>query len=191
MNDLVIRFPFLVSSDRVPIWCFRFGLTPSCGILRLVYGAVGMRFRIFINPQNKGPNGMKKLIIALLLGTFFFLMTPLMAWDAQDEVVAAETEAVPEDNRASTSDEMPVAVGEEAPAAIGNESPVPLGKPAEKEMTGTVDEFTDLQKTAKQNRLDYIEQSIQDLRRSNQFLSERVRALEGSVEDLKDRVRMT
>ena len=55
-------------------------------------------------------------------------------------------------------------------------------------VNGTVDEYKDLEKTLKQDRLDTIEARISDLMQANKFLSERVNMLERSVNDLKDKV---
>jgi cell division protein FtsB len=59
---------------------------------------------------------------------------------------------------------------------------------AEPEMSGTPDEYKDMEKTLKQGRIDTIEARISDLNQANKFLSERVNMLERSVNDLKDKV---
>ena len=56
------------------------------------------------------------------------------------------------------------------------------------EMNGTVDEYKNLEKTLRQDRIDKIEARISDLMQANKFLSERVNMLERSVNDLKDKV---
>jgi predicted RNase H-like nuclease (RuvC/YqgF family) len=56
------------------------------------------------------------------------------------------------------------------------------------EMSGTPEEFADLQKTLKQDRMDNLEQRVGDLEQANRFMSERVKMLEKSVYDLKDKV---
>lgn len=55
-------------------------------------------------------------------------------------------------------------------------------------VSGTPAEFKDLEKTMKQDRIDRLEVQIADLKQDNQFLSERVKMLERSVNDLKDKV---
>ena len=55
-------------------------------------------------------------------------------------------------------------------------------------MSGTSTEFADMEKTLKQDRADRLEQRIADLEQANRFMSERVKMLEKSVYDLKDKV---
>ena len=55
-------------------------------------------------------------------------------------------------------------------------------------MSGSSTEFADMEKTLKQDRADMIEQRIADLEQANRFMSERVKMLEKSVYDLKDKV---
>jgi len=55
-------------------------------------------------------------------------------------------------------------------------------------MSGSPAEFTDLEQTLKRGRADRVEQRLSDLEQANRFLSERVKMLEKSVYDLKDKV---
>jgi hypothetical protein len=55
-------------------------------------------------------------------------------------------------------------------------------------MSGTSEEFSDMEKTLKQDRLDNFARRVADLEQANRFLSERVKMLEKSVYDLKDKV---
>ena len=55
-------------------------------------------------------------------------------------------------------------------------------------MSGTPAEFSDMEKTLKQDRADTLERRVGDLEQANRFLSERVKMLEKSVYDLKDKV---
>lgn len=55
-------------------------------------------------------------------------------------------------------------------------------------MSGTPAEFSDMEKTLKQDRLDNFARRVADLEQANRFLSERVKMLEKSVYDLKDKV---
>lgn len=55
-------------------------------------------------------------------------------------------------------------------------------------MSGTPVEFTDMENTLKRDGADRTEQRVADLERQNRFLSERVKMLEKSVYDLKDKV---
>ncbi|MFA5159665.1 MAG: hypothetical protein WC484_04060 [Candidatus Omnitrophota bacterium] len=55
-------------------------------------------------------------------------------------------------------------------------------------MNGTSTEFSDMEKTLKQDRADRLEQRVADLEQANRFVSERVKMLEKSVYDLKDKV---
>ncbi|MFA7255391.1 MAG: hypothetical protein WC133_04770 [Candidatus Omnitrophota bacterium] len=55
-------------------------------------------------------------------------------------------------------------------------------------MSGTPAEFSDMEKTLKQDRSDSLERRIGDLEQANRFMSERVKMLEKSVYDLKDKV---
>lgn len=55
-------------------------------------------------------------------------------------------------------------------------------------MSGTSTDFSDMEKTLKQDRADTLERRLSDLEQANRFLSERVKMLEKSVYDLKDKV---
>ncbi|MEI7751149.1 MAG: hypothetical protein WCJ71_03565 [Candidatus Omnitrophota bacterium] len=55
-------------------------------------------------------------------------------------------------------------------------------------MTGTPAEFSDMEKTLKQERLDNFSRRVADLEQANRFMAERVKMLEKSVYDLKDKV---
>ena len=55
-------------------------------------------------------------------------------------------------------------------------------------MSGSADEYKDLEKTLKQDRIDKLEARVSDLIQVNKFLSDRVNMLERSVNDLKDKV---
>ena len=55
-------------------------------------------------------------------------------------------------------------------------------------MNGTPAEFSNMEKTLKQDRSDMIERRVADLEQANRFMSERVKMLEKSVYDLKDKV---
>lgn len=55
-------------------------------------------------------------------------------------------------------------------------------------MSGSPAEFSDMEKTLKQGRADRIEQRVTDLEQANRFMSERIKMLEKSVYDLKDKV---
>ena len=55
-------------------------------------------------------------------------------------------------------------------------------------MSGTPAEFSDMEKTLKQDRADNLERRIGDLEQANRFMAERVKMLEKSVYDLKDKV---
>jgi predicted RNase H-like nuclease (RuvC/YqgF family) len=55
-------------------------------------------------------------------------------------------------------------------------------------MSGTSQDFSDMEKTLKQDRLDNFSRRVGDLEQANRFLSERVKMLEKSVYDLKDKV---
>ena len=55
-------------------------------------------------------------------------------------------------------------------------------------MSGTPAEFSDMEKTLKQDRSDTLERRVADLEQANRFMSERVKMLEKSVNDLKDKV---
>jgi len=55
-------------------------------------------------------------------------------------------------------------------------------------MSGTPGEFSDMEKTLKQGKVDDLERRIADLKQEQQFLSERVKMLERSVNDLKNRL---
>ena len=70
---------------------------------------------------------------------------------------------------------------------------LPLLRAAESEatgtgMSGTPAEFSDMEKTLKQDRSDMLERRVGDLEQANRFMSERVKMLEKSVYDLKDKV---
>ncbi|MFA5168416.1 MAG: hypothetical protein WC530_07795 [Candidatus Omnitrophota bacterium] len=55
-------------------------------------------------------------------------------------------------------------------------------------MSGTSTEFADMEKTLRQDRADRLERRVADLEQANRFMSERVKMLEKSVYDLKDKV---
>jgi len=55
-------------------------------------------------------------------------------------------------------------------------------------MSGTTAEFSDMEKTLRQDRADTLERRVGDLEQANRFMSERVKMLEKSVYDLKDKV---
>ncbi|MFH1800535.1 MAG: hypothetical protein ABH891_06800 [Candidatus Omnitrophota bacterium] len=55
-------------------------------------------------------------------------------------------------------------------------------------MSGSSEEFSDMEKTLKQDRLDNFSRRVADLEQANRFMSERVKMLEKSVYDLKDKV---
>lgn len=55
-------------------------------------------------------------------------------------------------------------------------------------MSGTPAEFSDMEKTLKQDRLDNFSRRVADLEQANRFMSERIKMLEKSVYDLKDKV---
>jgi len=55
-------------------------------------------------------------------------------------------------------------------------------------ISGTPAEFSDMEKTLKQGRADLVERRVADLEQANRFMSERVKMLEKSVYDLKDKV---
>jgi hypothetical protein len=55
-------------------------------------------------------------------------------------------------------------------------------------MSGTPSEFSDIEKTLKQDRVDRMERRVSDMEQANRFMSERVKMLEKSVYDLKDKV---
>ena len=55
-------------------------------------------------------------------------------------------------------------------------------------MSGTPAEFSDMEKSLKQDRADMLERRVGDLEQTNRFMSERVKMLEKSVYDLKDKV---
>lgn len=55
-------------------------------------------------------------------------------------------------------------------------------------MSGTPAEFSEMEKTLKQDRIDTLETRVSDLKQENRFLAERVKMLERSVNDLKDKV---
>ena len=55
-------------------------------------------------------------------------------------------------------------------------------------MSGTPAEFSDMEKTLKQDRIDNLETRVSDLKQANTFLAERVKMLERSVNDLKEKV---
>lgn len=54
-------------------------------------------------------------------------------------------------------------------------------------MSGTPEEFADLQKTIKQNKMDTLEQRVADLEQAIRFLTQRVQDVERSVYDFKSR----
>jgi hypothetical protein len=55
-------------------------------------------------------------------------------------------------------------------------------------MNGAPADFSDMEKTLKQDRADTLERRVSDLEQANRFMSERVKMLEKSVYDLKDKV---
>jgi hypothetical protein len=55
-------------------------------------------------------------------------------------------------------------------------------------VSGTATDFSDMEKTPKQDRADTLERRVSDLEQANRFMSERVKMLEKSVYDLKDKV---
>lgn len=55
-------------------------------------------------------------------------------------------------------------------------------------MSGTPEEFSDMEKTLKQDHADSLDRRVADMEQANRFLSERVKMLEKSVYDLKDKV---
>jgi chaperonin cofactor prefoldin len=70
---------------------------------------------------------------------------------------------------------------------------LPLLRAAEDEakgtgMSGTATDFSDMEKTLKQDRADTLERRVSDLEQANRFMSERVKMLEKSLYDLKDKV---
>jgi len=64
---------------------------------------------------------------------------------------------------------------------------LPVSWAAEGEKVGTPAEFSDLQKTLKQDRIDNLERRVSDLERSNSFLADRMKDLERTVYDFKSR----
>lgn len=69
----------------------------------------------------------------------------------------------------------------------------PIGWAAESEATGTgmsgsSQEFSDLEKSLRKDKIDVLELRIENLAQQNNFLSDRVKMLERSVNDLKDKV---
>ena len=54
-------------------------------------------------------------------------------------------------------------------------------------MSGTPQEFADLQKTLKSERMDNLEQSVSDLKQAVSSLSDRIQDLERTVDDYNDR----
>jgi len=70
---------------------------------------------------------------------------------------------------------------------------LPLSRAAENEATGTgvsatPQEFADLQKTLKSERMDNLEQSVADLKQAVNSLSDRVQDLERTVDDFNGRL---
>lgn len=55
------------------------------------------------------------------------------------------------------------------------------------DVSGTPEEFADLEKTMKQDRMDNLERRIADLEQANRFLNQRVQDVERSVYDFKSR----
>ena len=55
-------------------------------------------------------------------------------------------------------------------------------------MSGTSTDFSDMEKTLKQDRADTLERRVSDLEQANRFMLERVKMLEKSMYDLKDKV---
>ena len=54
-------------------------------------------------------------------------------------------------------------------------------------MSGTPTEFTDLQKTLKQDRTDNLERRVSNLEQTCQYLTDRLKDLERTVYDFKSR----
>ncbi|MFA5105289.1 MAG: hypothetical protein WC527_08995 [Candidatus Margulisiibacteriota bacterium] len=70
---------------------------------------------------------------------------------------------------------------------------LPLSRAAENEtagtgVSGTPQEFADLQKTLKSERMDNLEQSVADLKQAVNSLSGRVQDLERTVDDFNGRL---
>ncbi len=55
-------------------------------------------------------------------------------------------------------------------------------------ISGTPQEYSDMEKTLKQDRFDNLTRRVSDLEQANRFLSDRIKMLEKSVYDLKDKV---
>lgn len=55
-------------------------------------------------------------------------------------------------------------------------------------MSGSPEEYSNMEKTLKMDRIDTLEARVADLNQANRFLSQRVTMLERSVNDLKDKV---
>jgi hypothetical protein len=53
--------------------------------------------------------------------------------------------------------------------------------------SATPEEFADLQKTMKQDRIDNLERRVADLEQANRFMNQRVQDVERSVYDFKSR----
>ena len=54
-------------------------------------------------------------------------------------------------------------------------------------MSGTPQDFTDLEKTLKKDKYDELQKRVSDLEQANRFLTERVRDVERSLYDFKAR----
>ena len=68
----------------------------------------------------------------------------------------------------------------------------PLSKAAESEaagtgMSGTKQDFSDLEKSLKKDRIDDLERRVADLEQTNRFLANRVQDVERTLYDFKSR----
>lgn len=61
-------------------------------------------------------------------------------------------------------------------------------EPTGTSMAGTQEDYNELEKTLKQDKMDTLEMRVSDMNQENKFLTERVKMLERSVNDLKDKV---
>ena len=75
---------------------------------------------------------------------------------------------------ALTSVMLPIARAEESEAAGTG-------------MTGTPQDFSDLEKTLKKDKYDELQKRVADLEQANRFLTDRVRDIERSLYDFKAR----
>ncbi len=69
---------------------------------------------------------------------------------------------------------------------------LPVARAAESEaagtgMTGTPQDFSDLEKTLKKDKYDELQKRVADLEQANRFLTDRVRDIERSLYDFKAR----